>query len=50
MQRDMLSGRPSELYSQTGAVIRLGKKAGVATPLNEMIYAALLPQELKARN
>jgi len=49
MQRDMLSGRPSELYSQTGAVIRLGKKAGVATPLNEMIYAALLPQELQAR-
>jgi len=50
MQRDMLSGRPSELSSQTGAVIRLGQKAGVATPLNEMIYAALLPQELKARN
>ncbi|NQZ32611.1 MAG: 2-dehydropantoate 2-reductase [Oceanospirillaceae bacterium] len=50
MQRDILSGRPSELHSQTGAVIRLGMKVGVETPLNEMIYAALLPQELKARN
>lgn len=49
MQRDILSARPSELYSQTGAIIRLGKQVGVATPLNDMIYAALLPQELKAR-
>jgi len=49
MQRDVLSGRPSELYSQTGAVIRLGNSAGLATPLNAMIYAALLPQEISAR-
>jgi 2-dehydropantoate 2-reductase len=49
MQRDVLMGRPSELDSQTGAVIRLGKQVGVATPLNDMIYAALLPQEKRAR-
>ncbi len=49
MQRDVLMGRPSELDSQTGAVIRLGEQVGIATPLNEMIYAALLPQEKRAR-
>ena len=49
MQRDVLMGRPSELESQTGAVIRLGKQVNVATPLNDMIYAALLPQEKRAR-
>jgi 2-dehydropantoate 2-reductase len=49
MQRDVLAGRPSELDSQTGAVIRLGKQVGVSTPLNEKIYAALAPQEIKAR-
>ncbi|MBI4339012.1 MAG: hypothetical protein HY680_03565 [Chloroflexi bacterium] len=30
-------------------VVRLGKEAGVPTPVYEFIYAALLPQELKAR-
>ncbi len=46
---DILNGRPSELDATVGAVIRLGKEAGVPTPVNEFIYAALLPQELKAR-
>lgn len=49
MQRDIMEGRPSELEAQTGAVVRLGRKAGVPTPVNEFLYAALLPQELKAR-
>lgn len=49
MQRDVLAGRPSELDSQTGAVLRLAERAGVATPLNQMIYASLLPQEQAAR-
>ena len=49
MQRDLLAGKPSELDSQTGTVIRLGKQVGVATPFNDMIYASLLPQELAAR-
>jgi 2-dehydropantoate 2-reductase len=49
MQRDMLEGRPSELEAQCGAVVRLGAAAGVATPLNALIYACLLPQELAAR-
>jgi 2-dehydropantoate 2-reductase len=50
MQRDVLAGKPSELDSQTGAVIRLAKQLAVATPYNEMIYASLLPQERRARS
>jgi 2-dehydropantoate 2-reductase len=49
MQRDIMEGRPSELDSQTGAMVRLGSEAGVATPLNAFMYAALLPQELRSR-
>jgi 2-dehydropantoate 2-reductase len=49
MQRDIMGGRPSELDTQTGAVVRLGREAGVETPINTVIYAALLPLELRAR-
>ena len=49
MQKDMMEGRPSELNEQTGAVIRMGKAAGVPTPTHEKLYAALLPLEQKAR-
>lgn len=49
MQRDLMNGRPSELEAQTGAVVRLGRAAGVPTPVNELIYAGLLLQERKAR-
>lgn len=49
MQRDIMAARPSELESQNGAVVRLGREAGVATPVNALIHAALLPQERSAR-
>ena len=49
MQRDVLAGRPSELHEQTGAVVRLGRAAGVPVPVHEALYGALLPQERKAR-
>ncbi|MBB3183645.1 2-dehydropantoate 2-reductase [Halomonas fontilapidosi] len=49
MQRDIMAGRPSELDAQNGAVVRLGREVGVATPINDMIHAALLPQERAAR-
>jgi 2-dehydropantoate 2-reductase len=49
MQRDIMTGRPSELEAQTGAVVRFGRKAGVPTPVHEAIYAELLPLERKAR-
>lgn len=49
MQRDIMAGRPSELESQNGAVVRLGEEEGVATPLHAFIYHSLLPLELRAR-
>jgi 2-dehydropantoate 2-reductase len=49
MQRDIMAGRPSELEAQTGAVVRFGRKTGVATPTHEAIYAELLPLERRAR-
>ena len=47
--RDIAAGKPSELEAWTGAVVRLGRKAGVPTPVNDVIYSVLLPQEQKAR-
>ena len=49
LQRDLIAGRPSELSSQNGAVVRLGRENGVPTPVNQFIYHSLLPQELRAR-
>ena len=49
MQRDIEGGRRSELDAWCGAVVRLGRECGVATPVNEFCYASLLPQELRAR-
>jgi 2-dehydropantoate 2-reductase len=49
LQRDVSAGKPSELEAWNGAVVRLGKEAGVETPLHEFIYHSLLPQELRAR-
>ena len=49
LQRDILEGKPSELEAWNGAVVRLGREAGVPTPLHEFIYHSLLPQELRAR-
>ena len=49
MHRDVVAGRPSELDIQIGAVVRLGHEAGVPTPVSEVLYATLLPQERAAR-
>jgi 2-dehydropantoate 2-reductase len=49
MQRDIIEGRPSELESQVGAVVRLGDRLGLAVPLHRLVYAALLPLERRAR-
>ena len=34
MRRDIMQGRPSELESQVGAVVRLGDRLGLAVPLH----------------
>lgn len=49
MQRDIMEGRPSEVEAQNGAVIRLGREAGVPTPVHAFIYRSLLPSDLRAR-
>jgi 2-dehydropantoate 2-reductase len=49
LQRDFEEGRPTELESWNGAVVRLAREVGVKTPLHEFIYHCLLPQELRAR-
>lgn len=49
MQRDIQAGMPSELDTQTGAIVRLGTQSNTATPVNAFIYNALLPQENSAR-
>ena len=49
MQRDILEGKPSELEYQTGSVVRLARRAGVAVPVHEFLYGSLLPGERLAR-
>ena len=49
MQRDIAEGRPSELDYQVGTIVRFGRECGVAVPVTETIYGALLPYELQAR-
>ena len=43
MHADIMAGRPLELEALTGAVVRAGLSAGVPTPINDLIYAALKP-------
>lgn len=49
MQLDVEAGRRSELDSMIGVIVRKGRDQGVRTPVADMVYAALLPGELKAR-
>jgi 2-dehydropantoate 2-reductase len=49
LQRDIAEGKPSELEAWNGAVVRLGREAGVPTPLHAFLYESLLPQERRAR-
>jgi 2-dehydropantoate 2-reductase len=49
MQRDIAAGTPSELESQTGAVVRMAAESEVAAPMHELIYGLLKPLEIQAR-
>lgn len=49
LQRDIAAGRPAELEAMVGAVVRMGRAAGVPTPVFEFLYASLLPSERLAR-
>jgi 2-dehydropantoate 2-reductase len=48
MQNDLEAGRRFELESLSGAVVRLGREAGVATPVHTFVYAALKPALMAA--
>lgn len=43
MAADLFAGKPLELEALNGAVVRLGREAGVPTPMNVAIYASLRP-------
>ena len=43
MHYDFEHGRPTELEALNGAVVRLGREAGIQTPVNQFIYAVLSP-------
>ena len=43
MHADLMAGRPMELETLTGAVVRAGEAVGVPTPINDVIYAVLKP-------
>ena len=45
--QDKVAG--SELEALNGAVVRLGRETGVATPVHGFIYAALTPMEARVR-
>nr|BAL53448.1 2-dehydropantoate 2-reductase [uncultured Chloroflexota bacterium] len=49
MQRDVESGRRTELESMIGVICRKGREWNVPTPVADFVYAALLPVELKAQ-
>ncbi|HSS03099.1 MAG TPA: 2-dehydropantoate 2-reductase [Kofleriaceae bacterium] len=49
MHRDIVAGRPSELYELIGAVVRLGRAAQIATPVSAELFAELEPLERRAR-
>lgn len=44
-----LIGRPTELETEIGVIVRLGRTLGVDVPRHDFLYAALLPQEQRAR-
>jgi 2-dehydropantoate 2-reductase len=49
MQRDVESGKPSEVESMIGVVVRMGSQYNVPTPVMRFAYAMLKPGELKAQ-
>jgi len=50
MQRDIAAGKPSELESQNGAVVRMAREVRVDVPTHDLIYNTLKPLEAQARS
>lgn len=49
MQRDLMAGKPSELYEQVGAIVALAQTRGLQLPILQFAFDVLSLQELKAR-
>lgn len=49
LQRDLEAGRPSEVDSLPGAVVRLGREVGVETPVSEVLYSVLALMDRRGR-
>jgi 2-dehydropantoate 2-reductase len=49
-QRDIMEGKASELENFNGYIVHEGERLGIPTPVNQLIYELLLPQEYQARN
>jgi len=47
--RDVILGSKSEIFELSGAICSAGRKLGVPTPTHEIVLAAVLPQEYRAR-
>jgi len=47
LAKDFLEGRQVELEGLTGTVVRMGREAGVPTPINAGLYAILKPLALR---
>ncbi|WP_417360704.1 ketopantoate reductase family protein [Galbibacter sp.] len=48
-QRDLMAGKPSELETFNGYIVKQAKQYGIPVPVNEMLYECLLPMERQAR-
>ncbi len=49
LQRDLMSGRPSELMEQSAELLELARSLGVATPVHDRLVPLLVLQEHRAR-
>jgi len=47
MAKDFTEGKPVELEGLIGTVVRMGREVGVPTPVNDVLYAVLLPWALR---
>ena len=48
LHADRLAGRPMEIDARNGAVVRIGQKHGIATPMNQFVTLILnMAQEKK---
>ena len=43
MMMDVVAGRPTEVEALIGAIVRRGRRAGIATPVMETLYGILKP-------